>query len=86
MDARLGTVIELVVVAALLAIALLYLRRRGMSTRSMLAILVAVLGWTLLVLILSLFGVPYYPWAVITVFVIALAVAAWSRWQRSRTP
>ena len=89
MDARLGTVVELVPIAAILVMALLYLRRRGMSTRRMLGILVAGFSYTLLVLILRLFGVPSDTWAVILLgviaFLIGLAGIAWERWRRSRT-
>lgn len=61
MSARLITILGLVLAAAILAMSFLYARRRGMSTTTMLTILVAVFGSLLLVLILGLLGVLSYP-------------------------
>ena len=92
MDAKLGNVVVLVLAVAIIVMFLLYLRRRGMSTRRMLGIL-PIFVILLLEVTLRLFGVLSEPvfsvvtlLSVIALFVIALAIIAWSRWQSSRTP
>ena len=86
MDAQLGTVVELVVVVAIAVLALLYLRRRGVSTRRIFGIIVPGFCYILVVLILRLLGIPTDPWSaiilIVIVFAMLLVVAAWSRWQR----